>query len=79
METYDFKVKNDEGKDEVLKVIDIISDTPFDKEYIIYKRSNDETIYASEFRLQGDLYHLENITSEEELNYINEILSLQSE
>ena len=75
METYDFKVKNNEGKDEVLKVIDIISDTPFEKEYIIYKRENDEIIYASEFILKDDLYHLENIESEEELNYINEILS----
>lgn len=65
------EVKDEDGKEVVLYVINIFSDTPYNKEYIVYKISNDESIYASLLSKQGSDYKIEQIISEEELFYVN--------
>ena len=77
---HELKVKDEKVKTVTLKVIDIISDNPFDKEYIIFTKENDGVIYASELILNNDNYIIRDVETKEELDYINnEILNNDNE
>lgn len=74
------KVKDEKGKTIILNVIDIISDNPFNKEYIIFTKENENILYASELILNNDSYIIRDVETKEELDYINnEILNNENE
>lgn len=61
-------VKNIQGKEIEINVIDIIEDTELDKSYICYTTSEDDIVFISRLVETEDSYSLEDITEEEKKN-----------
>lgn len=70
-----FKIKEN-GVEKEYFVIKMISNKTNNKNYIIYSENNDEKdIYASSFEVSDDEIKLNEIETEDEWNYIDNILS----
>lgn len=70
-------VKNNEGKDITINVIDIIEDTSTNKQYICYNFEGMEDVFVSNLVETADSFTLETVT-EEEKRSIEELLSQES-
>lgn len=58
-------VKNDEGQEITIEVLDIIEDTKTDKSYICYSLVDDEIVFISRLIEDEDSFSLEDVTEEE--------------
>lgn len=67
-------VKNMDGKDIKINVVDIIEDTKLNKQYICYSIEDMENIFVSNLVKKDDGYCLDTIT-EEERNNIEQVMS----
>lgn len=67
-------VKNMDGKDIKINVIDIIEDTQLNKQYICYSIEDMDNIFVSNLIKNDDGYCLETVT-EEEKNNIEQVMS----
>lgn len=67
-------VKNKDGKDETIEVVDIILDNETGKKYMFYHLLDDEGIYASILKESETSYFLETITDENEWALVEELL-----
>ncbi len=67
-------VKNAEGKDEVIEVIDIVEDRETGKKYLFYHLVDSEEIYAAILKEADTTYFLEAITDDQEWDLVEEIL-----
>lgn len=67
-------VKNMDGKDIKINVIDIIEDTQLNKQYICYSIEDMDNIFVSNLIKNDDGYYLETVT-EEEKNNIEQVMS----
>lgn len=67
-------VKNSEGKDQTINVIDIVTDSQTEKKYLFYTTGEDEEVYASILKEKDSAYFLEAITDESEWELVEEIL-----
>ena len=67
-------VKNMDGKDIKINVIDIIEDTQLNKQYICYSIEDMNSVFVSNLVKNDDGYCLETVT-EEEKNNIEEVMS----
>lgn len=67
-------VKNAEGKEETIQVIDIITDNETGKQYLFYNLPDSDEIYASILREAEGAFVLESIVDEEEWALVEEIL-----
>lgn len=83
MEEYDTKLtlKAENGANVTIDVLDIIDSEQFDKTFIIYTLDGGEssTILASILNETDLEYSLDTITSQEEINFIDEQIRLFSE
>lgn len=70
-------VKNSEGKDQTVSVIDIITDNQTEKKYLFYTMGEDEEVYASILKEKDSAYFLEAITDDSEWELVEEILKSQ--
>ncbi len=70
-------VKNADGKDETIQVIDIITDNETGKKYLFYTMADSEEIYASILRETEGAFVLETITDDTEWQLVEEILKSQ--
>lgn len=70
-------VKNSEGKDEVINVIDIILDNETGKRYIFYTMNETDDIYASILVEKENNFIIEAISNDEEYALVEEILRNQ--
>lgn len=67
-------VKNGEGKDQIINVIDIILDNETGKKYIYYALE-DEEVYVAILIEKDDKYIMQAITDEEEFALAEDILN----
>ncbi len=67
-------IKNASGMDEVVQVIDIITDSETGKKYLFYTLPDGEDIYASILNESEDTFILETITDDSEWELVEEIL-----
>lgn len=67
-------IKNPEGKDQVINVIDIVLDNETGKKYIFYTMDVSEEIYASILVENENSYIIQSITDEAEFELVEEIL-----
>lgn len=67
-------IKNPEGKDQVINVIDIVLDNETGKKYIFYTMDVSEEIYASILVENENSYIIQAITDEAEFELVEEIL-----
>ncbi len=67
-------VKNASGADEVVQVIDIITDSETGKKYLFYTLADSEDVYASILKEAEDAFVLETITDDSEWELVEEIL-----
>ena len=76
MENNILVVKDENGVDVELEVIDILDATYNEepKEYIVYKVAGNDDMIISALNERGDTYSIEDIESEEEYNYIQEAI-----
>lgn len=83
MEEYDTKLtlKAENGANVTIDILDIIDSEQFDKTFIIYTLDGGEssTILASILNETDLEYSLDTITSQEEINFIDEQIRLFSE
>jgi hypothetical protein len=70
-------VKNHEGKDQVVNVIDIILDNETGKKYLFYNLPDSEEIYPSILLESETSFVLQAITEESEFELVEEILKNQ--
>lgn len=70
-------VKNADGKEETIQVIDIITDNETGKKYLFYTLLESDEIYASILRETEGAFVLESISDEEEWALVEEILKSQ--
>lgn len=70
-------VKNAEGKDETIQVIDIVTDNETGKKYLFYTLIDSEEVYASILRETEGAFVLETITDDDEWALVEEILKSQ--
>lgn len=70
-------VKNAEGKDETIQVIDIITDNETGKKYLFYTLLASDDVYASILRETEGAFVLESITDDSEWELVEEILKSQ--
>lgn len=71
-------IKNLDGEDLTIEVIDIIEDSENEKEFIIYKLPDVDNVYVSRLVTKEDSYTLEGVT-EEEKKAIEEHFSSEGE
>jgi len=65
-------VKAEDGRDVVIKVLDIIDSEEFNKTFMIYNVENDNTnIFASILNESDSAFSLDTIESQAEIDYIN--------
>ena len=65
-------VKAEDGRDVVIKVLDIIDSEEFNKTFMIYNVENDNTnIFASILNEGDSTFSLDTIESQAEIDYIN--------
>lgn len=67
-------IKNPEGKDQVINVIDIVLDNETGKKYIFYTMDVSEEVYASILVENENSYIIQAITDESEFELVEEIL-----
>ena len=67
-------VKNMDGKDIKINVVDIIEDTQSNKQYICYSIEDMDNIFVSNLVKNSDGYCLDTVT-EEEKNNIEQVMS----
>lgn len=83
MEEYDTKLtlKAENGANVTIDILDIIDSEQFDKTFIIYtlQGGDSSTILASILNETDLEYSLDTITSQEEMNFIDEQIRLFSE
>lgn len=70
-------VKNVEGKEETIQVIDIVTDNETGKKYLFYTLMESDEIYASILRETEGAFVLESITDDDEWALVEEILKSQ--
>ncbi len=70
-------VKNADGKDEAIQVIDIITDNETGKKYLFYNMADSEEIYVSILRETEGAFVLETIVEDVEWQLVEEILKSQ--
>lgn len=70
-------VKNAEGKEETVQVIDIVTDNETGKKYLFYNLMESDDIYTSILRETEGAFVLESITDDEEWALVEEILKSQ--
>ena len=65
-------VKAEDGRDVVIKVLDIIDSEEFNKTFMIYNVENDNTNNFASILNEGDsTFSLDTIESQAEIDYIN--------
>ncbi len=67
-------VKDANGKEETIDVIDIVLDNETQKRYVFYHLIDDESVYASILRETDSVFFLEAITDDAEWDLVEEIL-----
>ena len=67
-------IKNAEGKDEIINVIDIVLDSETNKKYIFYTVTGSEEIYAAILVENNDNFVIQAITDDNEFELVEEIL-----
>ena len=73
MDDYKLKVTIENGTQVELEVLDIIESIEFDKTFVIYTvNGNKENIFASILNEGENDYSLDTITSDKEIEFINE-------
>lgn len=73
MYDYKLKVAIEDGSQVELDVLDIIESIEFDKTFIIYTvNGNKENIFASILNESENDYSLDTISSDDEIDFINE-------
>lgn len=73
MDDYKLKVAIEDGSQVELDVLDIIESIEFDKTFIIYTvNGNKENIFASILNESENDYSLDTISSDDEIDFINE-------
>jgi len=70
-------VKNAEGKDQTISVVDIILDSATGKKYLFYNVPESKELYATILVESETSYILEAISDDEEWNLVEEILRNQ--
>lgn len=70
-------VKNHEGKDQIVNVIDIVLDNETGKKYLFYTLPDSEEIYPSILLESDTSFVLQAITDESEFEIVEEILKNQ--
>lgn len=70
-------VKNAEGKDQIINVIDIILDNETGKKYLFYNLPDNEEIYPAILLESETSYVLQAISDESEFELVEEILKNQ--
>lgn len=68
-------VKNASGVEEVVQVLDIVTDSETGKKYLFYTLMDSEEIYASILKEAENAFMLESITDEAEWQLVEEILN----
>ena len=58
-------IKNLDGADLTIEVIDILKDEEEEKEFIVYKLPDTDNVYVSRLVTKEDSYTLESVTEEE--------------
>lgn len=58
-------IKNLDGEDLTIEVIDILKDEEEKKEFIVYKLPDTDNVYVSRLVTKEDSYTLESVTEEE--------------
>ena len=71
-------VKNADGKDQAISVVDIVSDNVSGKKYMFYNTSDSNELYATILVESDTSYVLEAISDDEEWNLVEEILRSQA-
>ena len=71
-------VKNSEGQDQTISVVDIVEDSETGKKYLFYNTKDSEELYATILVESETSFVLEAISSEEEWNIVEEILKHQA-
>ena len=67
-------IKNHEGKDVTINVIDIVLDNETGKQYIFYSEEGYEDIFAAILIEKDDNFVFQAIADESEMELVNEIL-----
>lgn len=67
-------IKNSEGKDEVINVMDIVLDNETGKKYIFYTIEDSEEVYAAILVENNNNFIIEAITDDAEFELVEEIL-----
>lgn len=70
-------VKNHEGKDQIVNVIDIVLDNETGKKYLFYTLPDGEEIFPSILLESDTSFVLQSITDEVEFGIVEEILKNQ--
>lgn len=69
-------VSIEDGTNVTIKVLDIVESNVYNKTFIIYSLlGDDKTLFASILKEDENNFNLENITSKEEMNYIDSEIS----
>lgn len=68
-------IKNMDGKEENINVIDIVLDNETGKKYIFYTLTETEEIYAAILVERNDAFTIEAIVDEDEFALVEEILN----
>ena len=72
-------IKNSEGKDQLINVMDIVLDNVTGKKYIFYTMDESEEVYASILVENENNYIIQAITDDEEFELVEEILRNKAE
>jgi len=70
-------IKNHEGKDQLINVMDIVLDNETGKKYIFYTMDELDDVYAAILIENENSFIIQAITDEEELALVEEILKNQ--
>lgn len=68
-------IKNSEGKDEIINVMDIVLDNETGKKYIFYTMAESEEIYAAILVENNNSFIIEAITDDAEFELVEEVLN----
>ena len=68
-------IKNMDGKEEIINVIDIVLDNETGKKYIFYTLNDSEEVYAAILIERDNAFIIEAITDDEEFSLVEEILN----
>ena len=73
MEKMNFKVEEN-GQEVEYNIIKPIHNNANNKDYIVYEKENDENLYASAYRIEGNKLILDAINTDEEWDFIDSIM-----